>query len=103
MTGVKMAKRPGASKRARKPILRTDPTTIHDALPAGAWWAITHARNGGGWVSAIDAADLASGIAWAVVEKTPGGRKFKLTELGGAVAHIADHRAAIAKKKGDAA
>lgn len=62
------------------------------ALPEGARWAVLHASQGSAFVSSIVAEDLASGLAWGVVEKTPGGRKFRLTDLGKAVAALSDPR-----------
>lgn len=70
-------------------------STIAAALPDGAWWAIIHAAGRGGWSSAIERADLESGIAWSVVEMTPKGRRFHLTDLGQRI-----HADAVTRNRG---
>jgi len=69
----------------RTPSRVAEAARVKAALPEGARWALLHAQSGSAWVTHCVPEDLASGIAWGVVEKTPGGRKFRMTDLGKAI------------------
>lgn len=66
-----------------------DPVKIAEAMPEGAWWALQGVSQN--WALAeksVLQADLASGIAWGVIQQSRDG--IRVTELGRAILKRAD-------------